>query len=96
MSTPRARTEELVTAAPGERSERGAAGGPRGACPLIVTAEILALGVAYAVSGKLGLMLAPRFPFATLVRPPTGIALAALLLGVSSLSPEIASRHSRG
>jgi len=42
--------------------------------------KILALGLLYAGTGRLGLMLGPVSGFASLVWPPTGIALAALLL----------------
>jgi len=41
---------------------------------------VAALGILYFITGRLGLMLEPESGFATLVWPPTGIALAALLL----------------
>src|SRR5260370_31699064 len=41
---------------------------------------IAALGILYFITGRLGLMLEPQSGFATLIWPPTGIALAALLL----------------
>src|SRR6266851_4962172 len=43
-------------------------------------AGVIALGILYFTTGGLGLMLDPESGFATLVWPPTGIALAALLL----------------
>ncbi len=44
------------------------------------TSELLVLGVVYVISARLGLSLGPVSGFAALVWPPTGIALAALLL----------------
>src|SRR5262249_44130358 len=41
---------------------------------------VTALGMLYIVTGRLGLALEPESGFATLVWPPTGIALAAILL----------------
>src|SRR6266850_2599229 len=51
--------------------------------PSLTRKEILGTGVlaaAYIVGGKLGLQLASVHPSATAVWPPTGIALAGLLL----------------
>jgi two-component system CheB/CheR fusion protein len=52
--------------------------------------RILALGAVYAVAGRLGLAIAPVHHFASLVWPPAGIALAALLLGGIRLWPGVA------
>jgi signal transduction histidine kinase/CheY-like chemotaxis protein len=52
-------------------------------------ARILALGAVYAIAGRLGLAIAPVHDFASLVWPPSGIALAALLLGGSQLWPGV-------
>ena len=46
--------------------------------------ELIVLFVAYVLSARLGLMVSPVSGFATLVWPPTGIALAALLTHASS------------
>ncbi|TMA10097.1 MAG: GAF domain-containing protein [Deltaproteobacteria bacterium] len=57
-----------------------------------VFAYIARLGIlcgAYFVTGKLGLMIAPVNTFATLVWPPTGISLAALLLFGYKLWPAV-------
>ncbi len=51
---------------------------------------ILALAGVYALVGVLGLAIAPVHLFASLVWPPTGIALAALLLGGTRLWPGVA------
>src|SRR4051812_38113719 len=53
-------------------------------------AQLLTLMAVYVVVAKLGLTLAPVSRFATLVWPPTGIALAALMLGGYRLWPAIA------
>ncbi len=53
-------------------------------------AALVALFVVYVVTAKLGLRLDAVGGFATLVWPPTGIALAALLLHGSNLWPAIA------
>jgi len=52
-------------------------------------AALLVVFVAYVLSARLGLTLAPVSGFATLVWPPTGIALAALLLGGVRLWPAV-------
>src|SRR6266478_10124314 len=44
------------------------------------TAELLVIGVAYFVLAKVGLTLASIHPSATPIWPPTGLALAAVLL----------------
>lgn len=54
--------------------------GPNPARALRYSAIIVALTVAYFLAGKLGLMMAFVNPSASPVWPPTGIALAALLL----------------
>jgi len=51
--------------------------------------ELLVLLVAYVLSARLGLMISPVSGFATLVWPPTGIALAALLLRGVRLWPAV-------
>ena len=51
--------------------------------------EVLALAAAYAVLGKLGLQLGAVSGFATLVWPPTGVALAALVVGGLRLWPGV-------
>jgi PAS domain S-box-containing protein len=53
-------------------------------------ARVGALFAAYFVTGKIGLSLDAVSGFATLVWPPTGIALAALLLGGRGLWPGVA------
>jgi PAS domain S-box-containing protein len=55
-----------------------------------LAAEILALAGVYAIVGRLGLSIAPVHLFASLVWPPTGIALAALLLRGPQLWPGVA------
>ncbi len=52
-------------------------------------ASILGLAVVYVVAARLGLMLDAVAGFATLVWPPTGIALAALLLLGYRVSPGV-------
>lgn len=52
--------------------------------------QLLALALAYIGLGKLGQAISPVSGFATLVWPPAGIALAALLLGGYRLWPGIA------
>jgi PAS domain S-box-containing protein len=52
--------------------------------------QILALAGVYAIVGRFGLTIAPVHLFASLVWPPTGIALAALLLRGTQLWPGIA------
>src|SRR6266481_3114730 len=43
-------------------------------------AKVLMLALVYVVAGKIGLSISPVHQFATLVWPPTGIAIAMLLL----------------
>src|SRR6266702_382557 len=50
----------------------------------------LALAAVYVCAGRLGLMLGPVHLFASLVWAPTGISLAALLLGGIDLWPGVA------
>ncbi|HVD60822.1 MAG TPA: MASE1 domain-containing protein [Gemmatimonadaceae bacterium] len=57
---------------------------------LIYAAELLALAAMYVIAGRLGLKLDAVAGFATLVWAPTGIALAALLIGGYRLWPGIA------
>lgn len=57
--------------------------------PLRLLARIGALSILYFLAGKLGLLLAFVHPSATAVWPPSGIALAALLLGGYALWPGI-------
>ena len=52
-------------------------------------AELTVVFVAYVLSARLGLAMAPVSGFATLVWPPTGIALAALLLRGARLWPAV-------
>ena len=56
---------------------------------LALAIELVVVFVAYVLSARLGLTLAPVSGFATLVWPPTGIALAALLLGGLRLWPAV-------
>ena len=51
--------------------------------------ELTVVVVAYVLSARLGLAIAPVSGFATLVWPPTGIALAALLLRGVRLWPAV-------
>lgn len=51
--------------------------------------SLLALGAAYFVGGKVGLFLAVGNASVSVVWPPTGIAIAALLLGGAELWPAI-------
>lgn len=55
-----------------------------------VLARIVALAVTYALIGRLGLLVEPVAGFATLVWPPSGIALAALVWGGRGLWPGVA------
>ena len=57
--------------------------------PLQQVGELIVLFVAYVLSARLGLMISPVSGFATLVWPPTGIALAALLLRGVRLWPAV-------
>src|SRR5260370_42256860 len=52
---------------------------------------IAALGILYFITGRLGLMLEPESGFAPLAWPPTGIALAGLLLYGYGYWPGIAA-----
>jgi K+-sensing histidine kinase KdpD len=61
---------------------------PRG--PLHLVLQSLALAAVYVGAARLGLMLGPVSTFATTIWPPTGIALAALLLGGRRLWPGVA------
>ena len=56
---------------------------------LIYAGQLLALATAYIFPGKLGLQMAPVNTFATLVWPPSGIAIAAVLLGGYRLWPAV-------
>lgn len=56
----------------------------------LYAARLVALTLTYAITGKLGLALDPVGGFASLVWPPTGIALYALLRGGSRLWPGVA------
>ncbi|HZJ55377.1 MAG TPA: MASE1 domain-containing protein [Myxococcaceae bacterium] len=56
---------------------------------LAQASELILVFVAYVLSARLGLTLAPVSGFATLVWPPTGIALAALLLRGVRLWPAL-------
>lgn len=51
---------------------------------------IIAVAATYAVVGRIGLSLAPVAGYATLVWPPSGVALVALVVGGRSLWPGIA------
>src|SRR5579862_9787260 len=53
------------------------------------TIELLGVGVLYFVSAKAGLMLASVHPSATPIWPPTGIALAAVMLCGYRVCPAI-------
>ena len=57
--------------------------------PLVHASELLVVFVAYMLTARLGLLVAPVSGFATLVWPPTGIALAALLLRGNRLWPAV-------
>ena len=52
--------------------------------------QIVAVAIAYAASGKLGLHLASGSHSVTAIWPPTGIALAALVLGGYRMWPGVA------
>lgn len=58
--------------------------------PLRYFFRLVGLFAAYVVTARLGLMLDAVGGFATLVWPPSGIALAALLIGGYRLWPAIA------
>src|SRR5262245_59534613 len=57
---------------------------------LVQGARLSALAMVYVALGKVGLMMAPVSGFATLVWAPTGVALAALVLGGYRLWPGVA------
>jgi PAS domain S-box-containing protein len=57
---------------------------------LAYVAQLLALTVIYVVTGRLGLAISPVSRLATLVWPPTGVCLAALVLGGCRLWPAVA------
>ena len=61
----------------------------RGRGAVIRTTELAVVLVAYVLSARLGLTMAPVSGLATLVWPPTGIALAALLLRGVRLWPVV-------
>src|SRR5207248_7336727 len=69
--------------------------GPGGRAPMIASAvrylvQVGALAAVYVAAAKGGLLLATVGAQVTLVWPPTGLALAALLLGGSRLWPGVA------
>src|SRR5262245_36281652 len=53
-------------------------------------AEVVALAAVYAVLGRLGLLAEPVVGFATLIWPPTGVAIAWLVLRGRSAWPGVA------
>src|SRR5262245_60504325 len=57
---------------------------------LVYAGQLLALATVYVALGKLGLMLTAVGGFATLVWAPTGISLAALVMGGYRLWPGVA------
>ena len=57
---------------------------------LAYVGQLAALTVVYVVVGRLGLTLSPVGGFATLVWPPSGVCLAALLIGGCRLWPAVA------
>jgi PAS domain S-box-containing protein len=65
-------------------------GQPEDRSRIALAGQILALAGVYAGLGKLGMGISPVGGFATLVWPPAGVALAALLLGGYRLWPGIA------
>ena len=67
-----------MTPLPNDRFEPLAAPGARGLAKY--AGELLVIGVAYFVLAKVGLTLASIHPSATPIWPPTGLALAAVLL----------------
>jgi signal transduction histidine kinase len=72
-----------------ESAEPDRPGGQAKHSTLRLGAELVVVLVAYVLSARLGLRLAPVSGFATLVWPPTGIALVALLLGGVRLWPAV-------
>ncbi|HZW88613.1 MAG TPA: MASE1 domain-containing protein, partial [Myxococcaceae bacterium] len=75
--------------APGHPPEAELIAGPAKTSLLVHAAELTIVLFAYALSARLGLTMAPLSGFATLVWPPTGIALAALLLRGMRLWPAV-------
>ncbi len=63
---------------------------PRRRAEIALAGAILLLGAAYFCGGKVGFALQPVSGFAAPVWPPTGLALAALLLGGMRLWPGVA------
>src|SRR5262245_14821629 len=57
---------------------------------VVYAGQLSALVVAYVAPGEFGLSIAPVSHYAPLVWPPTGLALAALVLGGYRLWPGIA------
>jgi integral membrane sensor domain MASE1 len=62
--------------------------------PVARAIRIAAIAVLYVLAARAGLQLDAISGFATLVWPPSGIALAALLLGGYELWPGISSARS--
>src|SRR5512132_148664 len=56
----------------------------------VTAAQILVLSLVYAGLGKIGMAISPVGGFATFVWAPTGVALAALLIGGYRLWPGVA------
>ena len=73
----------------GTRAEADATAGQTRPGALAQASALILVFVAYVLSARLGLTLAPVSGFATLVWPPTGIALAALLLRGVRLWPAV-------
>jgi signal transduction histidine kinase len=73
----------------GDRAEVGSTSGQARPGALAQASELVVVLVAYVLSARLGLTLAPVSGFATLVWPPTGIAVAALLLRGVRLWPAV-------
>jgi PAS domain S-box-containing protein len=63
------------------RAQRGA---------LVRAAQLVGVCAAYVALGRVGLMMSPVHGFSTLVWPPSGLSLAAILLGGRRLWPAIA------
>src|SRR4051812_20490640 len=57
---------------------------------LVLGTRIVLLAVAYVILAKVGLLVATVGKSVTLVWPPTGLALASLLLGTRALWPGVA------
>jgi signal transduction histidine kinase len=73
----------------GHRVEADPVAGQAKGSVLTHAVDVTAVLVAYVLSARLGLAMAPLSGFATLVWPPTGIALAALLLRGVRLWPAV-------